>query len=539
MFLTSQILQILPIFLYAETHYRFRYFLSYLWKREPEIIVDAPHRIETNAPLPILFLIKDAHLFPVTISNIIITIQSMDGNDLKIKLLESPITVNNKLWYRIFNIPLDGLSGLIHCDVSFTIVDGKNQHIYHNDNYRTSSHRPLKVFVSSSPLPKYEHLYFGECHAHSSFTDDQVEFGAPLEASIQLSRAIGLSFQCVTNHSYDLDDYLDNYLKLDPELPKWHLLQQEVDNLNFKYQNFITIRGEEVSCRNASNQNVHLLVLGNKNFIFGSGDSAEIWFNTRSENNITNVLSIIESSAIAFAAHPREHISLLQRILLHRGKWHKKDLANKDLSGIQFANGTLKRGFWEGYRIWIDALLKGLHLFVLAGDDAHGNFNRFRQIRIPFFKIHEKNEQLFGKMRTGVFTQSLTEDEILKALRIGQSIITDGPVVNLLLDSQNSYISSLGKNYRTGKYSIKLIANTSFEFGAIDHIEVFKGHIGLSQEFMIISEKPLQCYNINKTYEMEIKDKCYLRAEIWTSSSNSNDGQSHYCITNPLWFSPV
>jgi hypothetical protein len=176
---------------------------------------------------------------------------------------------------------------------------------------------------------------------------------------------------------------------------------------------------------------------------------------------------------------------------------------------------------------------------VLAGDDAHGNFNRFRQIRVPFFKIHEKNEQLFGKMRTGVFTQSLTEDGILKALRIGQSVITDGPVVNLLLDSQNSYISSLGKNYRTGKYSIRLIANTSIEFGTIDHIEVFKGHIGLSQEFMIISEKPLQCYSINKMYEMEIKEKCYLRAEIWTSSSNSNDGQSHYCITNPLWFSSM
>jgi len=58
----TESLWFLPLFLYAETHYRFPYFFSLLRKNEPEIIADAPHRIEPGSPLPILILIKDAHL---------------------------------------------------------------------------------------------------------------------------------------------------------------------------------------------------------------------------------------------------------------------------------------------------------------------------------------------------------------------------------------------------------------------------------------------------------------------------------------------
>ena len=38
--------------LYAETHYRFKYFFSFLKKNEPEILADIPHRLEPNAALP-------------------------------------------------------------------------------------------------------------------------------------------------------------------------------------------------------------------------------------------------------------------------------------------------------------------------------------------------------------------------------------------------------------------------------------------------------------------------------------------------------
>ena len=332
-------LQMLPVFLYAETHYRFRYFFSFLRKHEPEIIADAPHRIEPNQPLPILVLVKDAHQFPLKLNKVRVAIRKDGKIFFEKELLNSPIELTEKFWWRVYEVPLDGMSGNIECDVIFEINDGKRQLIYHNDNHRTSSHQPLKIFVAPSPLPRFEHLHFGECHSHSSYTDDQVEFGSPLEASTQLSLPLGLSFFCVTDHSYDLDDSVDNYLVNDSNLPKWSLLQQEVDDQNSKYKDFVIVRGEEVSCRNSKDKNVHLLLLGNRKFFYGSGDGAERWLKTRSENNINEILNSIEPSVLSFAAHPKEQVSFLQRLLLRRGKWLQKDFLHSRLTGIQFVNG--------------------------------------------------------------------------------------------------------------------------------------------------------------------------------------------------------
>ena len=536
--LLPSLLQMLPIFLYAETHYRFRYFFSLLRKHEPEIIADATHRIDPNQPLPILVLVKDAHQFPLKLNKVRIVIQKDGKLLIEKELLNSPIELAEKLLWRIYEVPLSGISGNIECDIIFEINDGKRKLSYHNDNHRTSSHQPLKIFVAPSPLPRFEHLHFGECHSHSSYTDDQVEFGAPLEPSIQLSKAIGLSFFCVTDHSYDLDDSIDDYLANDPNLPKWGLLQQEINDQNSNHQDFVIVRGEEVTCRNSKDQNIHLLLLGNRKFFPGSGDGAERWLKTHSESSINEILNSIEPSVLSFAAHPKERVSFLQRLLLRRGKWLQQDFIHPQLSGIQFINGHVSVGFWKGYHQWVEALLEGKQIFVLAGDDAHGNFNRFRQIGIPFLKIRETGHQLFGKMRTGVYLETLSEENILRALQSGKTIVTDGPVVNLFIDYPTQKISSIGETIIGNEHSVSLHISSSSEYGSIDSIKVFIGNIG-AKETVIISEKLCQEYTANRTFPLEILCKSYIRVEVWTSLSDSNDAQPHFCLTNPIWFTPA
>jgi hypothetical protein len=536
--LLPTLLQMLPVFLYVETHYRFRYFFSFLRKHEPEIIADAPHRIDPNQSLPILVLVKDAHQFPIKLNKISVVIRKDGKTLIKKELQKSSVELTEKFWWKIYHIPSEGISGFIECDVIFEINDGKRQLSYHNDNHRTSSHQPLKVFVSLSPLPRFEYLHFGECHSHSSYTDDQVEFGAPLEASTQLSHALGLSFLCATDHSYDLDDSVDNYLVNDQNLPKWRLYQQEVDDQNLKHQDFVIIRGEEVTCRNSKDQNIHLLLLGNRKFFHGSGDGAERWLKTRSESSIIEILNGVEPTVLSFAAHPKERVSVLQRLLLRRGNWFQQDFVHPQLTGIQFANGHVSDGFWQGYHQWIESLLEGKKMFVLAGDDAHGNFNRYRQIGIPFLKIREMGHQLFGKMRTGVYLESLSEENILLAIHAGKSIITDGPVVNLLIDSPTREISSIGKIVLGNKHSISLEAKSSIEYGSINSIKVFMGSIGV-KEIVTISEKLTQVYTAKRDFPVEISRKSYIRAEVWTSSTDSNDAQPHFCLTNPIWLNPT
>jgi len=480
---------------------------------------------------------KDAHRYPVNLMRIEFHI-SQNGQRIQTGVFhETKRMVSEKLWWSIVNIPLEKINGWIDVDVRFTIEQNGKTVTYHNDNYRTSSRKPLRVYVAGESLPSFSNLFLGETHSHSNYTDDHVEFGAPLAPARHVAELLGLSFFCVTDHSYDLDDSLDSFLVNDPAFPKWKFLQQEIDALNAMTNKFVILRGEEVSCRNIDSQNVHFLLLGNRTFFAGSGDGAEKWNQTRSEWSIPEILDQKEPETAAYAAHPCEKVSFLQKLLLHRGKWKEFDFAHAKLHGVQFANGKRGKGFSDGKRAWVDALLCGQKIFALAGNDAHGNFNRFRQIGIPFFKIRETHHQLFGSMRTGVFVSSLSEETILQALRNGNSILTDGPVLNILDESQTATL--IGSTLSGTAHTILLSAKTSKEFGGFHRIQIFKGTIGASQEQVVETMMLHGETTFTVSRKIKIDTASYIRVEAWTNAAGTASNQSHFCITNPLWCSPT
>ncbi len=522
----------LPIVLYAETHYRFKYFFSFLNKREPEIITDAPHRLDPHDSLPILFFVKDADRYPCELTEIAITLRD-DFSSERIVLFSGVFSLTDRFWWRIYRVPVIGFHGFLESDVEFTIRRNGKFKKYHNDNYRTSSHKPLCTYISDKKLPQFDNLFLGEIHSHSNYTSDQVEYGSPLGASIELGKAMGLSFFCVTDHSYDLDDSLDNYLEFDGTFPKWKALDDEVKHLNEQTGEFIIIKGEEVSCRNRLGQNVHFLLLNNERFLQGSGDSAERWLKTRSEHSISDVLDIKEAESVSIAAHPFEPISMLQRLLLRRGRWGKNDFEDDRLEGIQFINGALTHGFHEGYTFWKEQLLSGKKMFLCAGNDAHGNFNRFRQIGIPFFLIREHGDQLFGKMRTGIYTTEFTQKAILTALKNGHSIATDGPAANLT--KENSETSIIGFSFPGEMKNFSLTAVSTSEYGRLKNITILAGAIGNDFEKVIFSTNSANEYSFKKNFEFSADRSSYIRAEVWTDSLDSCDKKSHFCLTNPFW----
>ena len=95
---------LLPILAYAETHYKFRYFLSWLRKKEPEIIVDAPRFIEPGKSIPILVLVKDAHLYPVELQRISLTIRRGDTPPVERMVFDSIVRITQRLWWRVFDV---------------------------------------------------------------------------------------------------------------------------------------------------------------------------------------------------------------------------------------------------------------------------------------------------------------------------------------------------------------------------------------------------------------------------------------------------
>ncbi len=521
-----------PVVLYAETHYRFRALPSFLRKPEPEVVIDAPFRIEPGASLPVLILVKDADRYPSRLLRVTATLSLRGGMRRTLELLAEPWSCEGPLQWRVVPISVEGFRGTIDCDVEFELEAAGRRTIYRNDNHRTTSHAPLTVLVAEEPLPVLPNLHLGEPHAHSSYTSDQVEFGVPLDAARVLAQAAGLSYFCITDHSYDLDDHADDFLRNHPDLPKWKQFQVEVDRLNARGDGPAIVRGEEVTCRNARGQNVHVLLYGIRGFVPGSGDSAERWLRTRSEHSITEVLCGLEPQAAAVAAHARERVSLLQRLLMGRGIWEVDDLRAPGLHGFQFANGRRDAAFDEGYTWWIRLLLEGRRLVSIAGDDAHGNFNRFRQIRIPFVRMWEHHDQLFGLMRTGVFSAGSDEAAILHGLRSGKSILTDGPVLNLRVSGDADPETSIGSEVVGSRVSVRLEARSSTEFGGFETIRLLHGEVGAAAEREIPTGSFRGLTGAESAAVITVERNGYLRAECFTTAP---DGRTHFCFTNPVW----
>ena len=517
------------LMLYAETHYTFRYLGSFLKKREPEILADAPFRIEPNQHLPVLCIIKDAHLFPVELLHVATRVVYPSGHVAK-RTFPFHTRVADPFWHTVLDLePVE--YGRITLDVAFCARVKDQERLIRNDNFRTASHAPLSVYASSQSLPNAPGWCFGEPHCHTVYSRDQVEFGAPVAATAHLARAIGLGWMAVTDHSYDLDDTPDDPLGHDPMLPLWYQMKAEVSRENREHPEFVTLVGEETSCGNERGRNVHLLALGTHGFVEGQGDSAERWFRTRPQHSAQEALQRIrQDGGVAFAAHPAEPTPFFQWLLLHRGRWAPTDLANPLLHGMQIWNGTNSSGLETGRTRWIRLLLDGHKKHILGGSDAHGNFNRFRQIGVPFVSIRESDHHLFGSVRTGLFVgDNLIHQAVFDALRRGHSIVTDGPFVGLALKGQPALGTAIGRSFHSGDLVLRVQGMTTDEFGGWDEIVLYQGDLQRKEESIPIRWKGCQlATSFQREVPIAAPTPGYVRAEARTVTGR-------FCMTNPIW----
>ncbi len=508
---------LLPFFLYAEIHYHLPLFKGFLYKKQPEILFDLPYRTETGS-IPVLLLIKDAHWFPVTIDKLLIRL--IGSGDQSI-YREIPISfkqqVTQKWFHRIFEIDVSEYKNQwLNVDCFAYVTIGKKAAIIHNDNYRTLSQRPFNIFIDSDPLPKEKGWLWGDLHAHSSFTEDQVEFGAPPECYRPMAGAMGISFCALTEHSYDLDDTENSWTENDPKLPKWTQFKKSIQDLNAEDQDFLIIPGEEVSVDNGFGRTVHMAILNDPNFHIGSGDGMEHSLGKETENHYAKVLDLIPDNALAFAAHPFDNPSWLHRLLIHRGTWNRWD-SHPRLNGYQILNGSNSSDFETGKQFWISQLLKCYQPLIYAGNDSHGNFNRFRQIVLPLLFMREHQNQIFGFNLTGVKSElSKGQDSIIADLKRADVIISNGPFICLSMNSERI---------------LTITAKSSNFFGSLKTLTVFLGDLAKQTE-VSFHTKEFQDRLTDYTVQLptiDIPDQGYFRAEISTH-------KNRFAMTNAYWY---
>ena len=528
----------IPLWLYAEIHYRFKFVPSRLFFRRPEIVADAPHRIAPGQPLPVLLLIKDANRFPIVLQQVDATINFAQQ---KFSLLQSGERIDAPLWWKIFyiDIPDDWRGRLAQVNVEIIYKSNGKEFRCANDNYIGASHAPLRVYFSNEALPTLPNFRHGELHCHTDATSDQVEFGAPVEAMTALATAQGLSFFSATDHSYDLDDLPENYLKNDPALAKWRALQERIKKQNEETKNFVIIPGEEVSAGNSRGRNVHFLIFNHPEFLPGSGDSGERWLRTAPELSIQEILAQIDDGALAFAAHPEVPAPKLEWLLLRRGRWEWPDYQHERLNGLQIWNGSLA-GMNEGAARWRELLLAGKKIFIIAGNDAHGNFNRFRQVEIPHLKMREHHWHLFGRTRTAVLIEKpFSLSLLMSALRQGRACITTGPLLDLQIVCESGSRARLGETVSEAPRRLSMAAASSAEFGALTRVTIWLGNLQNQTEQILFETEnfaaPFQFAHI-QTLELPA-EKFYLRGEARSAGSELLPEPALPCgaLTNPIW----
>jgi len=524
---------LLPIIGYAEIHYRIPFLPSRLYRKEPEIIFDLPIRAQKGTPVPLFLFIKDADHFPVWLLSLRITIVNSHTQEEKVVELNLDLEVKESFYSETFwldpnNFPAAGeyrINARLNCRDS-----RKRVHQLVQDNYRGIPHPPFEIRISEDTLPKEEGWYWGDFHYHSNYTSDQVEFGAPLSASIEAARTIGLDFLAVTDHSYDLDDDPEDYLKNDPGLKKWALMQDEVRELNLDSQNFCLIPGEEVSVGNSQKKNVHCLVLDEKSFIPGDGDSGEKLLRNKPSLDLPELLRRKSADALAIAAHPVEQPPFSQKFILRRGTWGINDFASNDLNVLQILNSGSFESLEDGLKLWQDLLLSVKKCGIVAGNDAHGNFNSFRQVKIPLLKMDYRREHLFGEARTAVQSSGLNKQDILHSIREHRCLISTGPFLNLEIH-HGEHVAGIGDMVRIKDKSIIRITGISTpEYGPWQSAQIVLGNYREKRE--IKKKIDIPSNNHQFAEKIALSDRAdYIRLEGFTRSGD----RTYFCLTNPIW----
>lgn len=502
---------------YAEIHYKIPFLKARYYHKAPEIIFDAPVRcyLKTNQTYPLALIVKDAHLYPIEIFDIVIKFDT--GYILK---MNDVFQIDQAFFDHCFEIPIpdDFINRKIDFEVHFkyTVNYAKKIKTYSgiNDNYKTLKPHNFSCFFHQESDCFPETYWKGDPHYHSNYTNDQVEFGAPLSITKRFAQCMGIHWFFVTDHSYDLDDSLTDYLNNDPNIPKWKMLEEEINELST--DQIKLIRGEELSVGNHLNQNVHLLLINHTRFYEGKGDSAEVWFENKPDltlNNIADALS--QENTLAIAAHPFEKVPLMQKWTLNRGEWSIKDYKDNNIQFLQAINQSSITDLLDIVHQWVQLLFNHHRLYLIAGNDAHGNFQWMKQIKIPMIKLLISKKQIFA----GFFTIFRSENnDPVSGFKSKYLMVSNGPFLDFQVENDKIY--HIGEQIEAGQYTLNYQFNSNIEFGECKTLKIFIGSIDKKKEICILNPK--------QNIELDLRDKGYIRMECLTENQRM-------AITNPIW----
>jgi hypothetical protein len=505
----------------------------------PEVVFDTPRRVGPGHDLPVVLIVNDINRFPMSIDNIDIVCTRKPQrpklyhfDNVQNYAIKHPFSFRQAVF--VFTIPrkeMENGTYFINCIAHIKIGSRKNVVI--NDNFPGTSMLPYSCILSDAYLPANEFVSYGDMHVHSQYSQSHVEFGPPVSIIDLFSKCYGNDFTVVTDHSYDLACSMDNYLHIDNDLSRWKSIRSETSRNDFATS---VVLGEEISCLNSKKKAVHLCGIGIKDFVPGSIDGARRNRNAYKNKTLTleqAVESIHNQGGIAYAAHPGSKMGFMQKYFLKRGTWIKEDL-KANIDAVQASNNGFGNSWNRAKKLWIKELLKGHKLPLLGGNDCHGDFNRYRFLKIPFLSIQENFARYFSWIKTGIYGKILTSEEVIDAIKNGATFVTSGPFLGL--NKSNSIHENIigNSNIELDVENIQIILQSNEEFGLPFNAKLFYGNINSSREMLLFSRylKDLEFDAVIEVSVTDLKGKGYLRAE---AEFRKPDGTTNFAATSPCY----
>jgi hypothetical protein len=314
-------------------------------------ILDIPWRIE-NSEINIPILAVDNDWLTYADINNIYVYDHNNGDSLVASTnwgSRQPIDSSNTPFFYLFNIDKN-LFVQVDGEVSIRI---KFDLHWCPDNWEG----PKNVRTSSDDIPKVTDWYCGDVHLHTNYTNNAVEYGAPIYATRASNNAMGLDWMIVTDHSFDLD------------LDKWDLMTVDCDVHSNNV--FRVLPREEVSCYLPGTDIIpgkyqynHLLVYG-ADFIPGG----EWEDGTGSDHTPAEVIAIVNSQGgVTYPAHPMDDDPF-------RDPWQDYSLNFNGLQIWNYGSSDNIVKLESGIELWKGLLKDGRYIYIEGGTDAHGDFN--------------------------------------------------------------------------------------------------------------------------------------------------------------------
>ena len=477
---------------------------------------------------------------------------------------------------------------------------------YKDDWFNYTDGRTVRVHVGSGPFPWPEDWYGGDAHYHTMYTNNLYEFGAPLPAVRLTGIALGLHWLTTTDHSCDLDETGDGAFSY--ATAEWEYTIQSESGIATVYRNnndygstwgalgadvdlldgpdFRLFRGVEINLSSIDSDSwektLHTLFY-NPGYI-SSPHSGAVGERPVSPS-VPDGLDMLDATGFAYAAHPLYDLS---------GEWGGIDLAvngavwgDEDIEtslqrekfrGIQIFNTRITRESSDQNDPWADfdagslpddpypnELLAGIVLwdsylvndiasgsprkiFIAGGSDAHGDFNYASYTGLDNYAY----DNAIGKVQTVVRVPGAygppadlpPMSAIMDAFRAGESVVTDGPFLEIGVDGdgdggwygeEDVSIGGDGTFHPDDPLPLYMRWSSLSEFGPVRTVRLIAGD-GLSTATLLSFDPDASGDGYGGTTSVDLSTfgltgTHYFRCELLTDDGDAG----HRAYTNPVW----